>query len=239
VGCNLRKTIVFADFFLMASYSFALSYPRCQNYGKLAESENYCVRVEGTYPKNCCPPIQADTLTCYYAELLNNGQPTMELSSYRTCDDGVNQETVQCCRASTDPCYTRLTDKQFISFLNYRKDQSPSGACCFTICPDTSYWSDHPDVNQRIPVDLDRLGQNRPPNICRPVTLNRCGSVTRECQRSVSCPRLPSPPGPPSPPNPPSPPSYPNPPNPPNPPVPSPPRPPSPPPSGPRPPGAD
>ena len=189
------------------------SYPMCHQFGELPEKDNFCPRIEGQYPKGCCPPIKGPRKTCYYAEFRSRGQVALVNSSYRVCESG---QTVSkpCCALSHRPCYANLSRRNFISFLTYRSDASPKG-CCFAICPSASYWSSHPNANLRLPGTYFRLGETIPPNLCRSEIIDVCAYGGRSCGTSQPCPRPPPPhpsdPGPPLRPSDPGPPGPPNP----------------------------
>lgn len=164
-----------------------VNYPRCKKFGPLGDEENFCPRIEGMHPEGCCPPIQDKKLKCYYARYRSRGQVVVVNSSYTRCTDDGETEKVNCCRLSYQACYDQKKIRTFVSFLNYRRDQNPKG-CCFSLCPSASYWSDHPNKELNMPGTHYRLGENDPPNICKPQQINRCDFGGTKCLPNNSCP---------------------------------------------------
>ena len=165
-----------------------LTYPMCTDFNSLHEKYNFCPRIEGQHPKGCCPAIKGSRKQCYYAEYRTRGREILINSSYQICEND-QSVTVPCCYVTYSSCYVNLTARSFISFLNYREDDSFKG-CCYSICPSAAYWADHPNPSLRLPGSYQRLGENNGVNICRSI-INRCtngGGVCLSGQELVHCP---------------------------------------------------
>ena len=215
----------FGLFLQSFAYAQAPQYPMCGQHDTIDKKDNFCPRIEGQHPENCCPPIIGPRKTCWYAKFKKAGQRALINGSYSTCVAGTTVRN-DCCRESSKDCYEDPKSRVFLSFLNYR-----SSRCCFSLCPQSSYWSDHPIDPGVPPASYHFVGESRPPNLCQTEIVDSCTHGTEaNCPPSTPCPSPPSPPRPPGPPEPPTPPRPPGPPGPPGPPEPpTPPRPPTPP----------
>ena len=71
------------------SGSSDLTYPMCTDFDSLHEKYNFCPRIEGQYPKGCCPAIKGSRKQCYYAEYRITGDKTLVNSSYQVCENGL------------------------------------------------------------------------------------------------------------------------------------------------------
>ena len=177
-----------------------VSYPQCTQYDALPETANFCPRIEGQYPKGCCPPLQETPITCFYVQ--ESQRSFGVASTYETCvpvdpndPDGL-RETIEepCCATRQVNCYRDLRERSFIPFLNYRSDESPPG-CCYAICPYARYWTDHLDPTKRVPGNFLRLSR-RPPNtaMCSGVpSPGAACTTTAVCQSDAPCPLPPGP----------------------------------------------
>ena len=160
------------------------SYPVCSDFSNLPEKNNFCPRIEGQHPGNCCPPlVRTPPKECHYAR--RRRQPVLVNGSYTVCESGRDVSN-PCCKASSRDCYDQLEKRTFYSYLT----KFESG-CCYAICPTASYWSDHPDPSKRMPPSHHRLGENPPPSssICTNEVTNECThGDTANCKSSTPCP---------------------------------------------------
>lgn len=132
----MKNFILFFSFTVFLSSIYARSYNACTGANvRRTELDNFCPRLEGQHPADCCPPLFKGTeKSCEYYVVKKEGQPYYVTGSATVCSNGENVQ-VECCFVAKQDCYEDLLEIKFSQRLIYREK-----SCCVEDCPDVTYW---------------------------------------------------------------------------------------------------
>lgn len=187
--------------FQLAWSADTLSLGRCDQGTFRTRTSGFCPRLEGAYPKDCCPMIvKSPALQCYYythssRQDYQPGQRTVCV----TDSNGIkHNETNPCCDSYNRSC---KQDMRVVEFKQ-RLIRGKTGSCCFENCPPADYWREQPLFGPSPLTSAHKLlGSSTPSLDCDAPVENTCGGLPMCEGGNDPCPIV----YPPSPPNPPGP----------------------------------
>ncbi len=181
---KLNTLFIYLFILIMSSTGFSLDYPETNIFRRSKNSsaqDNFCPRLEGTYPKNCCPYNQKEPISCFYYE------PTSVIigknSAATSCVGGVDT-TVACCQKSSRTCIKNLKEKKFIQ-RSIRRDYNNDKKCGFEPCPFPEYWKKDTGLGNVI------SRENKANELCAPIAAAEDECSTKNipsCSELSSCP---------------------------------------------------